>query len=243
MITNLARDMNTAILTKALKEDIRTQVEQDSSFVQYSIPYKGYTSGENVIFAGENWEVISDNGSYVTLVLARSLTKSEITSALQIPVTDNAYFDPNSCNETACRIRACRYAAAGVQSCYYYNNSVYSRYSWNPPSRQQRYYGSSIVYKVVEGWLIRNDSLQTAILKNKMVYFTVADGIFNNWSSYIRVPYYYETNSNPVWTHNEDFHTANGSYQNVYMFNGSVYQSVVSITPSLIRPVILVYKG
>lgn len=244
MLANLIIDANTNHLVGALKKDIRTKIEQNSSFVNYKLAPKTYAVGETISFAGESWQVMRDQGSQVLLVLKRGLNKSEILSSFPSLNTSNSEYFSGSCNDSICRIRACRYALTGTESCYYFNDTVYLRYSWNP-THSFASYGRSIMSIVVTHWLEENPYLQTALSRNLLVSMNVIDGVFNNSPSYIRIPYASEATSHVVWGNGMDFHTAtkgSAAFQN-YIYNGTQSVNQNSITPAQIRPVILVKES
>ena len=83
MVTILANSINNRILVGRIKEDIRSEIDAEASFAVDVLPSKNYAVSEVVRFAGEDWNVITDKGSTVVLVLNRALNKQEIVSAIR----------------------------------------------------------------------------------------------------------------------------------------------------------------
>ena len=135
MVTILANSINNRILVGKIKEDIRSEIDAEASFAVDYLPSKNYAVSEVVRFAGENWNVITDKGSSVVLVLNRALNKQEIVSAIREEGNNRIY---GTCNDTDCQVRACFNASttqtAGEQYCWYYSGSSYRIPAWSPTS-------------------------------------------------------------------------------------------------------------
>ena len=250
MVTILANSINNRILVGRIKEDIRSEIDAEASFAVDVLPSKNYAVSEVVRFAGEDWNVITDKGSTVVLVLNRALNKQEIVSAIREEGNNRIY---GTCNDTDCQVRACFNAnttqTAGEQYCWYYSGSSYRIPAWNPTSSQINNsnvtlrQGQTIVSSVVRSWFDTHQSLQRVLNKGKLVSMIFSDG-GSTVSGYVRIPSTSEVSSKPAWTSAKGpFHVLErASNTQTKIYNTSL-QTVTSNTSAFIRPVIEVYEG
>lgn len=250
MVTILANSINNRILVGRIKEDIRSEIDAEASFAVDALPSKNYAVSEVVRFAGEDWNVITDKGSTVVLVLNRALNKQEIVSAIREEGNNRIY---GTCNDTDCQVRACFNASttqtAGEQYCWYYSGSSYRIPAWNPTSSQINNsnvtlrQGQTIVSSVVRSWFDSHQSLQRVLNKGKLVSMSFSDG-GSTVSGYVRIPSTSEVSSKPAWTSAKGpFHVLErASNTQTKIYNTSL-QTVTSNTSAFIRPVIEVYEG
>ncbi len=246
MVAILTRSSNNRILLNAIRKDVRSDMESDSGFVIDKIENKTYTLGSTLSYAGENWKVIGNKSTSVVLVLSRSLSAIEVVEAIRRPVTNTEFY--GTCNDTSCRVRACRSASSGMEFCYFYptNTALHTRPSWNPSNTQitTENYGKTIVSTVVTEWFAKHLGLQRALDKEKLVLMTFNDGYMNT-TGYIRIPSstsseYANAGGDTPFHLIDSVGTSNTKQTKIY--NGSV-TSVNSNTDAYIRPVIEVKKG
>lgn len=249
MVTILANSINNRILVGRIKEDIRSEINAEASFAVDVLPSKNYAVSEVVRFAGEDWNVITDKGSTVVLVLNRALNKQEIVSAIREEGNNRIY---GTCNDTDCQVRACFNASntqtAGEQYCWYYSGSSYRIPAWNPTSSQINNsnvtlrQGQTIVSSVVRSWFDTHQSLQRVLSKGKLVSMTFNDG-GSTVSGYVRIPSTSEISGKPAWTNVKGpFHVLERASNTQTRIYGTSLQTVNSNTSAFIRPVIEVYK-
>lgn len=247
MVTILSRSSNTRVLLNAIKGDIRSDINDDRGFVVDEIENKTYTLGSDLSFAGEMWKVIENKSSSVVLVLSRSLIATEILSAIARPVTDTNFY--GTCNDTSCRVRACKTGSSGQEYCYLYpsNTAIHRKPSWNPSTSQVKNenYGKTIVSQVVNSWFSTHQGLNRAKDKDKLVLMSFNDGYMNT-TGYIRIPLSTVQNEYRYAGGDRPFHLINSvgtsNTLQTRIYNGSV-SNVNSNTDAFIRPVIEVKKG
>ena len=251
MVTILASSVSNRILVGRIKEDIRSEIDGQESFVIGSLESKTYQIGEVVNFASENWQVIQDKGNTVVLVLQRSLTKQEIISAIGQDGNTQFY---GTCNtDTDCQVRACFNATStsmgGQMYCYFFsgNANLYRIPSWKPTNTQvqNQNYGQTIVSAVVNSWFNAHQGLQRVLANNKLVEMNINDGALTT-KGYVRIPMTSEvsntTNANK-WANIRPFHLLEKNNNTQTRIYNTAMQNVNSNTAAYIRPVIEVIEG
>ena len=250
MMTILVASVNNRIFVDRINEDIKSELENQGSFIVDTLPAKNYNIGESETLANESWQVIEDKGSQVVLVLARALTKEEIIAAIGEDGNTQIY---GTCNDSSCQVRACFNASTSVTGgqlyCWLYggNTNLYRIPSWNPTTSriQSQNYGQTIVSAVVRSWFNTHRGVQRLLSKKKLVEMNINDGALTT-KGYVRIPMTSEvsntTNANK-WANVQPFHLLekNSNIQ-TRIYNTSM-QNVNSNTAAYIRPVIEVYEG
>ena len=256
MAAILAKSVENRILVRAIQEDIRNEMNEQSGFVVDSLEDRTYTVNELVNFANETWRVVEDKGPNVLLILNRSLTQTEIVMGLNRESSNSEFY--GTCNTTSCMVRACRNYYAGQEFCYLYsgNTNLYRRPAWRPTASQVEAdtigYGRTIVSTVLDYWFTYHQGLQRVLSKNKLQAFTFSDGFFNYPQSgqeniYVRTLLSSEITSGATFASSlyKPFHLLNapsGNQINIYNTSNQV-QAVASNTAAFIYPVIEVIKG
>jgi len=245
MVSILTKSVNNRILVGAIQDEIRTEIDGQSSFIVDVLERKTYTVGETVSFANETWNVIQNKTNSVVLILNRGLSKAEVELNLGRSATDAEYY--GSCNDSGCQVKACRSAASGEQYCYLYraNTNLYRIPAWAPTITQIRdqNYGQTIVSAVTNSWYRTHQGLQKVSAKGKLVNMTFNDGSISS-TGYIRLPLSSELSQAATWKGTvTPFHILNrANNTNTYIYNTAL-QSVYSDTAAYIRPVIEAIKG
>lgn len=271
MAAILATASENRILVNAIKKDIYDNLEAKSAYLVSSLQNKTYTVGESVSFAREDWLVVKDNSSTVTLIMTRGLTVQEMVNTVgRMGTTKNEYY--GTCDATQegkmqskCLVRTCRSVTSnstfGQEYCYFYNNNIYRMPSFLPTTAEinNQNYGQTITSKALLDWFSTHTGLQTVLKKEKLVAQTFTT---NNGS--IRYPKTYTNSSNERITQEiyvrflkqdeigsfvsklpRPFHLLNiidGKNSSVCNVSNA-YQSVSVTTPAYILPVIEVKKG
>lgn len=158
------------ILLSDVKNEIQTYLNNLAEFNPISIENKEYVVGESISFAGDNWLVMNDEEDKTTVVLKRSLTKEEITTALnnaEIPTTIQEENKTLMCSNLYSYLL-----------CSYESETSFNPYQWQ----------KSIVNKIVEDWFSNHAHLQKAIQKNTIIPMQFEDGRGENTESFIRIP-------------------------------------------------------
>jgi len=167
----MADYIHNRILLNDIKKVTQKELNERSEFNPITLPFKdgGYKSGDEVSFVNEKWLVTADsNGDYVTLVLKRALTNSELNAALK-GKPDNESDDvynrllksnvlQNAINEE--KVYMCYKGIPTTETeienvCYFQDKNYvgnYREYSWS----------ISIVKYVVDYWYENNALLQRA---------------------------------------------------------------------------------
>ncbi len=267
MITLLAKDVNNRILLKAVKDEIRSGLEQDAEFVIDKLESKNYIVGSTVSFAGENWQVINDKGTSIVLILQRTLTRGEIVNALgsSIETTNTAYY--GTCDATSCQVRSCREVPAfnintppvgiyGRENCFYdpRNPTQYIKASWLPTTTQveTQNFGQRIPSTIVMNWFQSHSGLQRALDLGKLNALAFDDGFLHYDASrkiYVRIPLQSEVTAanSSSWTSiGQPFHilsNMNATGQNQVHIYGPGLRLEFSTAIAFIRPVIEVKEG
>ena len=263
MATILATASENRILVNAIKKDIYKNLEAKSAYLISSLEDRVYTVGESVSFAREDWLVVKDNNSTVTLILNRGLTLQELTNSVgKMGTTKTEFY--GECSSTKCLVRTCRSVTSsstfGQEYCYFYNNNIYRMPSFLPTIAEinNQNYGQTITSKALLDWFSNHTGLQTVLKKEKLVAQTFTT---NNGS--IRYPKTYTNSSNESVTQEiyvrflkqdeigsfvsklpRPFHLLNiidGKNSSVCNVSNA-YQSVSVTTPANIVPVIEVKK-
>lgn len=264
MAAILATASENRILVNAIKKDIYENLEAKSAYLISSLEDRVYTVGESVSFAREDWLVVKDNNSTVTLILNRGLTLQELTNSVgKMGTTKTEFY--GECSSTKCLVRTCRSVTSsstfGQEYCYFYNNNIYRMPSFLPTIAEinNQNYGQTITSKALLDWFSNHTGLQTVLKKEKLVAQTFTT---NNGS--IRYPKTYTNSSNESVTQEiyvrflkqdeigsfvsklpRPFHLLNiidGKNSSVCNVSNA-YQSVSVTTPANIVPVIEVKKG
>ena len=68
MVTILTSSVSNRVLVGRIKDDIRSEIDGQESFVTSTLEIKSYEIGEVVNFANEDWQVVQDKGMQVVLV-------------------------------------------------------------------------------------------------------------------------------------------------------------------------------
>lgn len=246
MVTILANSVNNRILVGRIKEDIRADIDSEVSFVVDELESRTYTAGEVIRFAGEDWNVVSDKGSTVVLVLNRSLTKQEIVTSIGQEGNTQIY---GTCNtDDACQVRACYNATTtstgGEQYCWYYSSSSFRIPAWNPTASEiSSNYGQTIVSAVTRAWFETHQSLQRVLNKGKLVLMNINDGTLNT-TGYVRLPSTADVSSASSWASvKQPFHVLQKVSNTQTRIYGTSLQTVNSNMAAYIRPVIEVHEG
>ena len=82
MAAILATASENRILVNAIKKDIYDNLEAKSAYLVSSLANKTYSAGEKISFAREDWLVVKDNGTTVTLIMNRGLNLQELTKTV-----------------------------------------------------------------------------------------------------------------------------------------------------------------
>lgn len=256
MAAILAKSVENRLLVRTIQEDIRNEMSEQSGFIVDSLENRTYTVNEVVNFANETWRVVRDKGGTVLLILNRSLTQSEIATALNRDASNTEFY--GTCTTTSCMVRACRDYYAGQDFCYLYsgNTNLYRRPAWRPTASQVNIdiigYGRTIVSTALDYWFTYHRGLQRALDKDKLQAFNFSDGVYNYPQSgqgniYVRTLLTSEISSNASFASSlsKPFHLLNiPSEKEVYIYNTSnQVQVVASNTAAFIYPVIEVIKG
>ncbi len=256
----ISKNVSNRILLSSLKNEIRSELNEDEAFVVDTLKKGTYAVGDMVSYAGEDWQVITNKTTSLILVLKRALKMDEIRSTLSYLPTDTSYF--GTCDVNNCRVRSCRSVKSfdpqnppegiyGRENCYYdpQNPTQYLKPAWKPNANQVQTqdYGERIISTVVTNWFHTHQGLQRALELNQLNALQFNDGYLNYTESnqiYVRIPLQSEVtsaNSNKWNTINRPFHILNnpnavGANQ-IMIYNTSV-QTVLSNTDAFIRPVI-----
>ena len=267
MISLLAKDVSNRILLKAMKDEIRSDFEEDKGFVIDKLKSDTYNVGSVVSFAGENWQVMKDKGASIVLILQRTLTRGEIANALglNIQTTDRIYY--GTCDEISCQVRSCREVPAfnpenppvgiyGRENCFYdpRNPTQYIKASWLPTTTQveSQGYGQKIPSTIVTNWFKSHSGLQRALNLGKLNPLVFDDGFLHYDTSrniYVRIPLQsevQEANSSSWASIGQPFHILSNMntlqpYQ-VHIYGPSLRLEFSNVT-AFIRPVIEVKEG
>ena len=250
MMTILVSSVNNRIFVSRINEDIKSELENQGSFIVDTLPVKNYSIGESVTLANETWQVIEDKGSQVVLVLSRALQKDEIIKAIGEEGNAQMY---GTCNDTDCQVRACFNASSSITGgqlyCWFYagNTNLYRIPSWNPTTAQiqSQNYGQTIVSAVVRSWFNTHRGVQRLLSQSKLVEMDINDGALTT-KGYVRLPLTSEvsnTSNANKWANIKPFHLLEkNSNTETRIYNTSM-QNVNSNTAAYIRPVIEVYEG
>lgn len=250
MVTILTSSVNNRVLVGRIKEDIRSEIDGQESFVVGILEPKAYQIGEVVNFANENWQVIQDKGNTVVFVLQRSLTKQEIIATIGQEGNNQMY---GTCNDESCQVRACYNASltgtGGQLYCYFYsgNANLYRIPSWNPTNAQiqNQNYGQTIVGAIVNAWFNAHQGLQRVLDNEKLVEMSINDGALTS-RGYVRIPMTSEvsntTNANK-WANVKPFHILEKNNNTQTRIYNTSMQNVNSNTAAYVRPVIEVKEG
>ena len=251
MVTILTSSVNNRVLVGRIKEDIRSEIDGQESFVVGILEPKAYQIGEVVDFANENWQVIQDKGNTVVLVLQRSLTKQEIIAA--IGQEGNTQYYGTCSSDTNCQVRACFNATStsmgGQMYCYFFsgNTNLYRIPSWKPTNAQiqNQNYGQTIVSAIVNSWFNAHQGLQRVLDNEKLVEMSINDGALTS-RGYVRIPMTSEvsntTNANK-WANVKPFHILEKNNNTQTRIYNTSMQNVNSNTAAYVRPVIEVKEG
>ena len=268
MAAILATASENRILVNAIKKDIYDNLEAKSAYLVSSMQNKTYTVGESVSFAREDWLVVKDNGSTVTLIMTRGLTVQEMVNTVgRMGTTKNEYY--GTCDATQdgkmqskCLVRTCRSVNSnstfGQEYCYIYdeehNNNIYRMPSFLPTTTEinNQNYGQTIPSKALLDWFSSHTGLQTVLKKEKLVAqtFTTNNGSIrypktDQKDIYVRFLKQDEIGSFVSKISARPFHLLNiidGKNSSVCTVSNA-YQSVSVTTPAYILPVIEVKKG
>ncbi len=242
MVIVLAQSVNNRVLVRAVKDDIRDEMENNDSLVNITLENRTYTIGEVVSYAAESWQVIQNKTSSVVLMLNRGLSQTEIESYIRAYATDSMYF--GTCSGANCQVRECLTSDTGGEYCYI-SGSLYRRPMWNPTVAeiQDQNYGQTLPSVSTRGWFSAHQYLQRALEANKLVQMTFSDGFKNN-TSYVRLPLSTEVSGNPVFSTTTPFHLVNAASANqINIYSNGTVSRVTLSTAAYVRPVIEVVKG
>lgn len=221
LLTIIGTYAHNRILLNSVK---KTTMEELNSLSEKNLAFldkRSYSKYETVSYAGETWNVISDDGNSVKLILSSGLTWDTITSALSYAGIYNVSSGNRilMCSNTYLRFY-CSYAGSEITQYNYYN--------WN----------NSLAKVVVEYWYNNHMYLQKYKDKEGLQLMSFSDNAGYYYNEYIRIPLSGEYNDASTWSLTL-YSTYNGiSYINI---NSS---SVTSYTNyKTIRPVISVKKA
>ncbi len=245
------------ILVNAIKKDIYDNLEKKSAYLVSNLANKTYSVGENISFAKEDWLVVKDNGTTVTLIMNRGLTVQELTKTVGKMGSTKAEFY-GECSSTKCLVRTCKSVTLnstfGQEYCYFYNDSIYRMPSFFPTTTEinNQNYGQTITSKALLDWFSSHTGLQTVLKKEKLVAqtFTTNNGSIrypktDQKDIYVRFLKQDEIGSFVSKISAKPFHLLNiidGKTSSICNVSNA-YQSVSVTIPANIVPVIEVKKG
>lgn len=219
LLAIVANYTHNRILLNDVKKTTQKKLNDLSEFNPISLENKTYKTKDIVTYAGDSWEVISDNENNVTLILSRSLTKTELTSSI------------SSKYHSAIKENA-------MNMCFSSYDSNYCCYAGSEIGKYNLYYwDDSLVKNVIDIWLLNNALLQKAIVRGTLVEMSFSDGR-QNYSSYIRIPVNNEYSNENIWTLTYAGESSKQSL--VYVNNSGV---VAHTTQKEIKPIIQVKKA
>lgn len=250
MVTILTSSVSNRVLVGRIKDDIRSEIDGQESFVTSTLEIKSYEIGEVVNFANEDWQVVQDKGMQVVLVLQRALTRQEIIAAIGQEGNNQMY---GTCNDSSCQVRACYNASTsgtgGQLYCYFYsgNTNLYRIPSWNPTNTQiqTQNYGQTIVSAVVRSWFNSHQALQRVLDDEKLVEMSINDGALTT-TGYVRIPMTSEVSNTAnanKWANVKPFHILEKNNNTQTRIYNTSMQNVNSNTAAYIRPAIEVLEG
>lgn len=266
MAAILATASENRILVNAIKKDIYDNLEEKSAYLVSSLANKTYSVGENISFAREDWLVVKDNGTTVTLIMNRGLNLQELTKTVGKMGSTKAEFY-GECSSTKCLVRTCQKIPSlsnkpditfGQEYCYIYdeehNNNIYRMPSFLPTTTEinNQNYGQTIPSKALLDWFSSHTGLQTVLKKEKLVAqtFTTNNGSIHYPKTgqkeiYVRFLKQDEIGSFVSKINARPFHLLNiidGKTSSICNVSNA-YQSVSVTIPAHIVPVIEVKKG
>ncbi len=245
MLASATKSTQNRQLLKVFKDDLQEQLNKEE-FITTTLENRTYVISEEISFADETWQVIEDKGNSVVLILKRSLSQEEITSALGTNASNATYF-AGTCNNSECRVKMC---LNGYNSayCFYENTTSYNYYTWN----------NSIAKMVLERWFEQNVYLQQICRyqydetlkdrickKDTLIRMTFSDGTKNH-QSYIRLATNNEAIRKDAWINSGSnswtltLSSRTNGKSNLFSLNGVSYTNENTLT---LRPVIEVRKN
>lgn len=257
MAAILATASENRILVNAIKKDIYDNLEEKSAYLVSSLANKTYSVGEKISFAREDWLVVKDNGTTVTLIMNRGLNLQELTKTVgKMGSTKTEFY--GECSSTKCLVRTCQNVTLnstfGQEYCYFYNNNIYRMPSFLPTTTEinNQNYGQTIPSKALLDWFSSHTGLQTVLKKEKLVAqtFTTNNGSIHYPKTgqkeiYVRFLKQDEIGSFVSKINARPFHLLNiidGKTSSICNVSNA-YQSVSVTIPAHIVPVIEVKKG
>lgn len=208
------------ILLSHVKNTTQEYLNGLSEFNPVSLENRTYTNKEEVKIGSEMWQVITDNGEDVSLMLKRSLTNSELKNGLS-----SSYYSAISGSQ----IYMC-YSSYTPSFCSY-GGVAYIHYTWR----------NSLVKAIVEKWLENDALLEKGVNIGNIVSMSYSDGAGSSYASFIRVPLaseYSQIGDSAIWY----LTSASTSSSNFNIKIGS--SSVTSYsTRKTVHPVITVKKS
>lgn len=266
MAAILATASENRILVNAIKKDIYDNLEAKSAYLVSTLANKTYSVGENISFAREDWLVVKDNGTTVTLIMNRGLNLQELTKTVGKMGSTKAEFY-GECSLEKCLVRTCQKIPSlsdkqditfGQEYCYIYdeehNNNIYRMPSFLPTTTEinDQNYGQTIPSKALLDWFSSHTGLQTVLKKEKLVAqtFTTNNGSIRYPKTgqkdiYVRFLKQDEIGSFVSKISARPFHLLNiidGKTSSICNVSNA-YQSVFVTIPANIVPVIEVKKG
>lgn len=257
MAAILATASENRILVNAIKKDIYDNLEAKSAYLVSNLANKTYSVGEKISFAREDWLVVKDNGTTVTLIMNRGLNLQELTKTVGKMGSTKAEFY-GECSSTKCLVRTCQSVTVnstfGQEYCYFYNNNIYRMPSFLPTTTEinDQNYGQTITSKALLDWFSNHTGLQTVLKKEKLVAqtFTTNNGSIRYPKTgqkdiYVRFLKQDEIGSFVSKISARPFHLLNiidGKTSSICNVSNA-YQSVSVTIPANIVPVIEVKKG
>lgn len=257
MAAILATASENRILVNAIKKDIYDNLEAKSAYLVSNLANKTYSVGEKISFAREDWLVVKDNGTTVTLIMNRGLNLQELTKTVGKMGSTKAEFY-GECSLEKCLVRTCQSVTVnstfGQEYCYFYNNNIYRMPSFLPTTTEinSQNYGQTITSKALLDWFSNHTGLQTVLKKEKLVAqtFTTNNGSIRYPKTgqkdiYVRFLKQDEIGSFVSKISAKPFHLLNiidGKTSSICNVSNA-YQSVSVTIPANIVPVIEVKKG
>lgn len=156
------------VLLNDVKKETQEYLNGLAEFNPVHLENREYEILEEIPFASEKWNVIHDDGTFVTLLLNRSFSELEIIEALENVGIKNVQ---NNDSVLMCL------SEYNPFFCNYTNSVTFNYYRWD----------SSIVKKIVEYWFSNNATLQKAVQVMTLQNMTFTEGE-RNYNSYIRIP-------------------------------------------------------
>ena len=97
MMTILVASVNNRIFVDRINEDIKSELENQGSFIVDTLPAKNYNIGESVTLANESWQVIEDKGSQVLPARLQKYAERLLSVPADIPASARRHTRKTGC--------------------------------------------------------------------------------------------------------------------------------------------------